>query len=66
MAKIIIESFTLSEGGEDNFLVRKDGGVRKIGFGNQKKPPPWSKESNDKEEAETGRAKASMSSVKGK
>ena len=55
MAKIIIESFTLSEGGEDNFLVRKDGGVKKIGcFGrNQKKSPPWRRESKEREEGGT-------------
>ena len=52
MAKIIIESFTLSEGGEENFLVRKDGGVKKIGCfrRNQKKSPPWRRESKEKEE----------------
>ena len=51
MAKIIIESFTLSEGGKENFLVRKDGGIKKIGcFGNQKKSPPWRRESKEREE----------------
>ena len=54
MAKIIIESFTLSEGGKENFLVRKDGGVKKIGcFGDQKKSPPWRRESKEREEGGT-------------
>ena len=55
MAKIIIESFTLSEGGEENFLVRKDGGVKKFDCfrRNQKKSPPWRRESKEREEGGT-------------
>ena len=55
MEKIIIESFALSEGGEEDFLVRKDGGVKKIDRfrRNQKKSPPWRRESKEREEGGT-------------